>query len=251
MTQKYDCKTLLRAQKDVRVCLEDTCNWAIWFPRILMILLGDRSVGKESTCNSGDPHFYFLVGKICWRRDRPPTPVFLGFPCGSAGKESAYNAGDFGSIPGLGRSLREGKGYRLQYSGLQNSGLAIQSMALQTVGHNWASFTFIFSEPNFSTYIFLNEWAEKSETSQNNAWQTFSNKREVTLFHTVQNVKGGCEYLVTTDIPVTAITRWSTPKSDWLYSLQPEMEKLYTVSKNKTGRRLWLRSWTPYCQIQT
>ena len=47
------------------------------------------------------------------------------------------------------------------------------------------------------------------------------------------------------------ITRWPTPKSDWLYSLQPKMEKLYTVSKNKTGRWLWLGSWTPYCQIQT
>ena len=47
------------------------------------------------------------------------------------------------------------------------------------------------------------------------------------------------------------ITRWSTPKSDWLYSLQPKMEKLYTVSKNKTRSWLWLRSWTPYCQIQT
>ena len=47
------------------------------------------------------------------------------------------------------------------------------------------------------------------------------------------------------------ITRWSIPKSDWLYSLQSKMEKLYTVSKNKTGSWLWLRSWTPYCQIQT
>ena len=47
------------------------------------------------------------------------------------------------------------------------------------------------------------------------------------------------------------ITRWSMPKSDWLYSLQPKMEKLYTVSKNKIGSWLWLRSWTPYCQIQT
>ena len=47
------------------------------------------------------------------------------------------------------------------------------------------------------------------------------------------------------------ITIWSTAKSDWLYSLQPKMEKLYTVSKKKTGSRLWLRSWTPYCQIQT
>ena len=38
------------------------------------------------------------------------------------------------------------------------------------------------------------------------------------------------------------ITRWSVPKSDWLYSLRPKMEKLYTVSKNKTGSWLWLRS---------
>ena len=47
------------------------------------------------------------------------------------------------------------------------------------------------------------------------------------------------------------ITRWSTPKSDWLYYLQPKMEKLYTVSKNKTRSWLCLRSWTPYYQIQT
>ena len=47
------------------------------------------------------------------------------------------------------------------------------------------------------------------------------------------------------------ITRWSIPKTDWLYSLQPKTEKLYTVSKNKTGSLLWLRSWTSYCQLQT
>ena len=46
------------------------------------------------------------------------------------------------------------------------------------------------------------------------------------------------------------ITRWSTPKSDWPYYLQPKVEKLYTVSKNKTGSWLWLRSWTPSCQIR-
>ena len=44
------------------------------------------------------------------------------------------------------------------------------------------------------------------------------------------------------------ITRWSIPKSDWLY-LQPKMEKLYTASKYKTRSWLWLRSWTPYYQI--
>ena len=47
------------------------------------------------------------------------------------------------------------------------------------------------------------------------------------------------------------ITKWSVLKSDWLYSLPPKVEKLYTVSKNKTGSWLWLRSWTSYCQIQT
>ena len=44
-----------------------------------------------------------------------------GFPCGSAGKVSACNAGDMGFIPKLGRSPGEGKGYPLQYSGLENS----------------------------------------------------------------------------------------------------------------------------------
>ena len=45
----------------------------------------------------------------------------LGFPRGSAGKESTCNAGDLGSIAGLGRSPGEGKGYPLQCSGLENS----------------------------------------------------------------------------------------------------------------------------------
>ena len=44
-----------------------------------------------------------------------------GFTSGSAGKESAGNAGDLGSIHGLGRSPGERKGYPLQYSGLENS----------------------------------------------------------------------------------------------------------------------------------
>ena len=46
---------------------------------------------------------------------------FLGFPCGSVGKESICNVRDLGSIPGLGRSPGGGKGYPLQYSGLENS----------------------------------------------------------------------------------------------------------------------------------
>ena len=56
------------------------------------------------------------VGQIRWRSDRLPTPVFLGFPGGSAGKESACNAVDPGLIPGLGRSPGEGTGHPLQSS---------------------------------------------------------------------------------------------------------------------------------------
>ena len=48
------------------------------------------------------------------RRDRLPTPIFLCFPCGSAGKEFACNEGDLSLIPGLGRSPGEGNSYPLQ-----------------------------------------------------------------------------------------------------------------------------------------
>ena len=57
----------------------------------------------------------------CGDGEGSSTPVFLDFPCGSAGKESACNAGDLGLIPGLGRSPGERKGYPLPYSGLENS----------------------------------------------------------------------------------------------------------------------------------
>ena len=78
------------------------------------------SAGKESACNAGDP------GSIPGSRrsageEMATTPIFLGFPGGSASKESACNTGDLGLIPGLGRSPGEGKGYPLQYSGLENS----------------------------------------------------------------------------------------------------------------------------------
>ena len=48
--------------------------------------------------------------------DKLPTPVFLGFPGGSDGKESACNAGDLDSIPVSGRSTGEGISYPLQSS---------------------------------------------------------------------------------------------------------------------------------------
>ena len=63
----------------------------------------------------------FLGQEDHWRRDTLLTPVFLGFPCGSAGKESTCNEGNLGLIPGLGRSPGEGTSYSLQYSGLDSS----------------------------------------------------------------------------------------------------------------------------------
>ena len=76
-----------------------------------------------------------------------------GFPDSSAGKESTRNAGDLGSIPGLGRSPGEGKGYPLQYSGLENSMNCIGHRV--TKSQTWLSdFHFTFS----STHSRITSW---------------------------------------------------------------------------------------------
>ena len=93
----------------------------LWELILFQANVPDSSVDKESACNAGNAFSIPGGGKICWRKDRLPTPVFLGFPCGSAGKESARNAGELGLILGLERSPGEGKGYPPQYSGLENS----------------------------------------------------------------------------------------------------------------------------------
>ena len=93
----------------------------------------------EGCLQFGRSRFISWVGKIHWRRDRLPTPVFLDFPCGSGRKESTCNSGDLDSIPGLGWSPGEENGYPLQYSGLENS------MESQRVRHNWVTFTFMVS----------------------------------------------------------------------------------------------------------
>ena len=67
------------------------------------------SNGKESACNAGNPSSIPGLGRPL-EKDRLPTPVFLGFPGGSVGKESC-NVGDLGLIPGLGRSPGEGNCY--------------------------------------------------------------------------------------------------------------------------------------------
>ena len=97
-------------QVTCRACKTEYC-WAppqrAWFSR--------SGVESENQPAMQETQLNSWVGKIRWRRDRLLTPVFLGFSCGSAGKESTCNAGDLGKSPG------EGKGYPLQYSGLKNS----------------------------------------------------------------------------------------------------------------------------------
>jgi len=58
---------------------------------------------------------------MCWRRDRLPIPVFLGFPCGSAGKESTCNTKNVGWIPGLGRSQPTPEFWPEEFHGLYSS----------------------------------------------------------------------------------------------------------------------------------
>ena len=85
----------------------------------MLLCFPGSSAGKESACNAGDPDSIPGLGRSAGERDKLPTPVILGFPGGSAGKESTCNLGDLDSIPGLKRSP-EGDSYPLKYSGLEN-----------------------------------------------------------------------------------------------------------------------------------
>ena len=72
--------------------------------------------------------------------------ILMGLSCGSAGKESTCNAGDLGSVPGLGGSPGEGKGYPLQYSGLENS--------MDCIGHGVTKSWIQLSDfINFNSYL--------------------------------------------------------------------------------------------------
>ena len=109
--------------RSVSFHLKTFCNWTCINPGcsqfIIMASLVAQLVKNPPAVQR--LQFNSCVGKIRWRRDILPTPVFLGFPCGSDSKESIYNVDDLSLIPGLGRSPGEGKGYSFQYSGLENS----------------------------------------------------------------------------------------------------------------------------------
>ena len=80
--------------------------------------MGSQRVGHDEQLSLSVYSCHLLLSSASVR-----SIPFLSFivPIGSAAKESACNVGDLGSIPGLGRSPGEGKGYAVQYSGLENS----------------------------------------------------------------------------------------------------------------------------------
>ena len=105
----------------------------------------DSSVGKESTCNAGDPGWIPGLGRSPGEGIGYPHSSILGFPCGSAGTESACNAGDLDSIPGLGRSPAEGNSYPHQCSCPENSMDRGVWQATSPWGHKESDMTDSFS----------------------------------------------------------------------------------------------------------
>ena len=122
-----------------------TLAWILPSTNCMILAKTLKFKNKQTTTTKQLPHLWSLqrrrrrfdswVREIHWKRDRLPTPVFLGFPGSSDGKESTCDAWDLGSIPGLGRSPAEGKGYPLQYSCLENS---VDRGAWQAVVHGVA-----------------------------------------------------------------------------------------------------------------
>ena len=122
-----------------------------------------------------------------------PAILFLGFLCDSAGKESAYSAGDLGwedLNPG------EGKGYPLQYSGLENS-----MMRSERVRHDWVTFTFTILTIKMvkqKTYRWLsNTWKDAQHHSllekckSKPQWGTISHQSECLLSKSLQAINAG------------------------------------------------------------
>ena len=84
----------------------------------------------------------------------PLFSMYMGFPCGSAGEESTCNAGDLGSIPGLGKSPGKGKGYAFQYSGLENSmGYTVHGVTKSQT--QLSNFHFTYDVGKFLNFILL------------------------------------------------------------------------------------------------
>ena len=113
-----------------RLHIWSTTSLVNWASLVARLVKGPPAV--QETLNS-------WVGKILWRRERLPTLVLLDFPCGSAGKESACNAGDLIRSLGCEDPLEKGKANHSSIRGWRIPW--IQSMGSQRAWHDWATFT--------------------------------------------------------------------------------------------------------------
>ena len=135
---------------------------------ILSLCMQEKSwKGIHTSCwqwEQGEEVFIYVCVCVC-------VCVYIyayiqGFPCGSAGKQSACNVGDLGLIPGLGRSPGERKGYPLQYSGLGNSmdyivhGVAKSRTQLSDFHNN--AYTHTHTHIHISMWLTLLWWANNA-----------------------------------------------------------------------------------------
>ena len=137
--------------------------------------------------------------------------------------------------------------------------LPIISEICRIIGPDWCPCVTVLKSRGFNTII-IGDRNAKVESQRNTLsngkmwpWSTEWSRAKANRVLPRESTGHSKHPLPTTQEKILPMdtTRWSTPKSDWWHSLQLKMEKLYTVSKDKTRSWLWLRSWTPYCQIQT
>ena len=124
----------------------------------------------------------------------------------------------------------------------------LQFMGSQRVRHDWGT-KLNWTELEWKSRKSRDTWSNRQIWPWNTKWSRAMTNRVLP-----RKCTGHSKHPFPTTQEKTLhmdITRWSILKSDWLYSLQPKMEKLYTASKNKTRSWLWRMSWAPYCQIQT
>ena len=111
---ELNCRTPRLSLENQRIALCEEKPMYIWWSTQKC---RNWSIKKDCSVRRQNMEVFFCIASM----EKKQLISYMGFPCGSAGKQSAWNAGNLGSIPGLGRSPREGKGYPLQYSGLENS----------------------------------------------------------------------------------------------------------------------------------
>ena len=116
----YNAPACSETEEEIPIWPIHTLTSIYWKPAVCAKSFPDSSVGKESAHNAGDPSSIPGLGRSAGEGIGYPLQYSWASLVARLVK-NVCNAGDLGSIPGLGRSPGEGKGYPLQYSGLENS----------------------------------------------------------------------------------------------------------------------------------